>query len=45
MLATLLLYFQNEKKNKNKFEILGELSAQAQGQQIMSRIMLNRFSS
>ncbi len=39
MLASLLLYFQKWKK----FEILGELSAQAQSQQVIWRIMLNGF--
>ncbi len=42
VLAPLLLYFQNEKR---KFEILGELSAQVQSQQVILRIMLNGFSS
>ncbi len=42
VLALLLLYFQNEKR---MFEILGELSAQVQSQQVILRIMLNGFSS
>ncbi len=42
VLATLLLYFQKWKK---KFEIMEELSAQAQSQQVIWRIIVNGFSN